>query len=202
MTDIFSNIKTKVCEPKIYSLLVTSAKGAQVLYLGIHFSLEDAYQAARAKAETQANHGPADAIDINLWNILTARQAIAQFVGQTEPLVAEGKNAPLIDPQVQSGEKIMAGDYDSLPQSVKDLLNNPNNEFNATEEKEKTIDTYAEDMRNSKNDLMKKLIEQGNTEEVEKVKGLLGPHSRSYVLKAIKEKSTSPTPIQEDKNII
>ena len=43
--DIISNLKREIMEPKVFAVMVRS-ENAQALYLGVHFSLEEAYSSA------------------------------------------------------------------------------------------------------------------------------------------------------------
>jgi hypothetical protein len=159
--DIFTHLKRMVAEPKVYALTVESSQG-QVLYLGVHFSLEEAHVAARDQLESFAPFAlKGDTVSIDLWNIMPARQVIAQ----------------LIDPSKISVKSPMS-DMMSATKRV---------EKNDHQRKITAID-QIEEMKETKNNLMKKLIEDADISQVEKAKKLIGTSSYRYVVKAIEKK--------------
>jgi hypothetical protein len=178
-----------VSEPKIYAVLVESARG-QVLHLGVHFSLEEAYAAARVRMESLTPHSKGEAMDIDLWNTMPARQAIAQLMDPSwaNELVKlpESNGETPVDSRVQTGP-VEQVDPQKLSSMLDSLFLKP-----ATEEKqpaETTINDYVQGIKTKKNALMKKLIQDGDVAQVEKFKSVLGPYSRRYVLKQIENKN-------------
>jgi hypothetical protein len=192
MVDFFPKLKRIISEPKIYSVLVSSAKG-QILYLGTHFSLEEAYAAARMKLEALSPHGPGDAIDIDLWNMISSTQVLLNVLDLKE---MNGTKVELIDPNMRPAqEAVNIEGFDNLPSVIKELiLNPPENykpievEIEINEEEPKKLEHYVRDLRDSRNVLMKKLIENGDISKVEEFKTLLGSYAKRFVLKAIKDK--------------
>lgn len=157
------NLRKTLLEPKVFCMVATSLHG-QILYMGVHFSLEEAYSAARMKMEGLAPHRPTDAVDIGLWNMMSAREALAKFV---DPIIV-----PIMTPVTQDTAKAEVKPEEHHPESLQD---------------------YVEDMRLAKNDLMKKLIEDGDPDKVEEATSLLGANSKRYVLKSIKDKNKQST---------
>lgn len=192
MTDVFSKIKRTVTEPKIYAVLVESSRG-QVLHLGVHHSLDEAYAAARGRIEMLSPHNPAEAIDVDLWNSMPARQAIAQLMDPSwaNELVKLPEGAPEnpVDihlATVNQGQ-IVTGNF---PPMLQKLLERPRAvQPIATPKATPTISDHIKDIKTKKNELMKKLIDDGSISQVEKLKSLLGPYSRRYVLRAIEKKN-------------
>ena len=190
--DIFTKLKRTVTEPKIYAVMVESARG-QVLHLGVHFSLEEAYSAARQRMEVLAPHSQGEAMDIDLWNTIPARQAIAQLMDPSwaNELVKLPEGAPEnpVDSHlapVNQGQ-IVAGNF---PPMLQKLLERPGAvQPIATPTTIPTISDHIKDIKTKKNELMKKLIDDGSISQVEKLKSLLGPYSRRYVLRAIEKKN-------------
>lgn len=194
--DILSKIKRLVLEPKLYALLVSSTRG-QVLHLGVHFSLEEAYSAARKRMEQLAPHAAGEAIDMQLWNSMPARQVVALITDPTkiDEVFQEGENQ-VITP-IANGVIIGSG---PLPAIFEELLKGTTKEDapklkHPTNEEPPTVIDHIQDLKASKNDLMKKLIEDGDVNQVEKVKDLLGAHSKRYVLKAIEKKVSLSSPV-------
>ena len=71
--DIISNLKREIMEPKVFAVMVRS-ENAQALYLGVHFSLEEAYSSA---VKTLPGWKPGDNTDIDLWNSMPAKLAVS-----------------------------------------------------------------------------------------------------------------------------
>jgi hypothetical protein len=139
--------------------IVVKSPSGQAVHIGVHFSLEDAYAAASRKMETLPAYKPGEPIDIDLWNSLSARQVVAQLVN---------------------------------PLKIDELLKKEETAITVTASDQKTIHVlkdFIQDMKETKSDLMKKLIEDGNVEQVEKLKNLIDPYSRKYILKEIKKKN-------------
>lgn len=211
--DMLSKIKHAVLEPKVYAIMVSSSRG-QILHLGVHYSLEEAYSSARDRMEILAPHDKGDAMDIQLWNSMSARHVIAHL---TDPQ----KTNEQIIPQnpMTDGAFFVEGIGEILPMEnmppIIEALFNVNTPMmppvippifvpeiipeipKISEEKEKqpTINDHVKDVKDSKNDLIKKLIEDGDTAQVEKLKSLLGAYSYRLILKKIEEKRLSSVPI-------
>lgn len=196
--DLISKLKRMVSEPKIFSLLVSSARG-QILYMGVHFSLEEAYTSARKKMESFTEHRKGESIEIDLWNTIPARQAIAQIV---EPIHLDSvfpapAEATASDTTNKSGHLPLPEDQIQSPvQMVKELLNLEDildkdrikGGGQTPSEKKYTASEQVRDVRKSKNDLMKKLIVDGDLDQVDKAKDVLGTSSVRYVKNAIAKK--------------
>lgn len=185
--DIFSKLKRMVQEPKIYALTVDSDRG-QTLYLGAHFSLEDAFAAARERMEMIIPHGPEETLSIDLWNTLSARQAIAQLMDPAwaNELVPTQEKRDLSPEERSRAAAVANGD---LPSSMAALLTSFSTN-KAGEEKKitLTINDHILSVKETKNLLMKKLIDSESISQAEKLKSLLGPNSLKYVLKEIQKK--------------
>ena len=155
-------------EPKIYALLVGSIHG-EILHIGVHFSLDEAYAAAKVKISTLGAHRPQDSVNLELWNTLDIGFL---FEGEKPPEIP--KNIDII---------------------TKDIVTE---KFGSTE----SIDDSIRDIKDRKNNLMKKLIEEGDVRQVELVKDILGTNSKRYVIKAIKEKNNILTQSKHDEKSI
>lgn len=183
---MLSKVKKMVSEPKVYALMVESAHG-QVLHLGVHFTLEEAYSTARRKMESLSSHTPGEAMDIDLWSMIPARQLIAQLLDPS----SFNENSPKSDSEtVKETSAFSEQDEEGinqLPESLKKiLLSGPNNKKLPVNS---TMKDHIQEVKEKKNRLMKKLIVEGDVEQVEKLKDLLGPNSRKYVLQAIKRRN-------------
>jgi hypothetical protein len=188
------SLKRAVLEPKIYALMVESARG-QVLHLGVHFSLEEAYAAARQKMDVLAPPMQGEAIDIDLWNSMSARQVIAQLMDPAkaneliQSTLPEGTSKEPVDHAIIGPTFVVgnaSGGIDKLPEMLKKLLEKPE----AVRPLVKTtIGEQVKDIKSKRNELMKRLIRDGDTARVEELKSVLGANSYRYVLKAIEKRS-------------
>ena len=182
-----SNIRKQVSEARVYAVLVRSSRGS-ALHLGIHFSLDDAYATARARMQAMAPHSPTEAIDIELWNVMSARQAVAQFVdpsaGGVDELLKRIQSLPPIT-QVEQGANTPLSPINYLPKETPSTTP-------AKPSPQGTLKDSVQSVRESRNVLMKQLITQGDLTLVDKFKEILGPSSSRYVKQAIINKSTPP----------
>lgn len=177
-------------EPKIYSLLVKTPRG-NVIHLGIYFTLEDAFSAARVKIEGIDPLKEGENIDLDLWTSLTAREVMA---GLSDPSKADGIATMPFTGITSTSKKLTQNE---LPEFIDFLISEiglPRKEDSSTTltEKEVTeklsLKEHVEDMYCSKNNLMKKLISEGDIDKVAKLKSLLGSYSTKYVLSKIEKK--------------
>lgn len=173
--DIVFNYRKTTIEPKVFALIVSSKMG-QRLHLGVHFTLEEAYAAARAEMNSLGVHGASEAVNIDLWNTLPGDTVLNKLIDT---------GAPQVQPSL-----ILPG-IDLVPMNTVPT-NGLNNLPPVEEEKEpESVETHIKNMRDSKNILMKKLIDEGDLSQVEKAKSLLGTYSKNYVVKAIEDKKNS-----------
>jgi hypothetical protein len=172
--DILKNIKKEVLEPKIYAILVHSMRG-QVLHLGIHFTLDEAYGDACKQLETISPHRPGEAKDMDMWNTIPIRQVIAGIVDENKI----GDLAGFLDNNAE--QEHLSGFGDTILHSISSKPIKTNEKIDSVEQK-------VENIKNTKNELMQKLIEDGNIKKVEDLKGILDATSRRYVMKKIQAK--------------
>ena len=163
MTD---NILKKVLfEPKVFAVLAGSTHG-DVLHIGVHFSLEEAYAAAKIKMQSMNPNALLDEVDMEMWNMMEIREIIARAF---EP------DKSHIEQMVESLHPTPVGDIVNMAKpAVEPVI---------------STDEYIKNLKDSKNTLMQKLIDDGDLEKVESAKGLLDAYSKRYVLKSIKEKN-------------
>lgn len=219
--DLFSKLKKMVMEPKVYALFVRSIRG-QVLHIGIHFSLEEAYAAARIRMEQLAPHKPGEAMDIDLWNVMPARECIAQFFDPNK-IIPDPKTTPADPPNPMAPYPgmpattmfspvpgMIVGQGPIPPEILKLLMSlgptsippamgsgAPEPVPNAgIQAQDITIKDYVQEMKDIKNEMLQKLVDNGSIEEVDKLGRLLSSHERKFVLKKIAEKA--PTPEAKD----
>jgi hypothetical protein len=157
--DIISNLKREIMEPKVFALMVKS-ENAQALYLGVHFSLEEAYSSA---VRTLPGWKPGDNTDIDLWNGMPARLAVAYLMDSSK-----------IVNMMHAGEEKTTNKKDN------------------TKSKDTTITStsdFVKNIKDTKNDLIKKLIEDGDVDQVKSMKGLISSYSQKYILDEIEKKN-------------
>lgn len=197
--DILSNIKKNVLEPKVYALMLKSASG-QTLHIGVHFSLEEAFSVGVKRMEALVTHHPGEAVDIDLWNCIPARQLIAQMIEPSK--VDEVFNVPQGEPSLIFPEEdtIFIKNLGDVPSILAAIVDSQSPKFSPAQREVKretlppvpTVSECVQDLKVSKNNLMKMLIKSGDIDEVEKVKDLLGSNSRKYVInKIVEEKNIS-----------
>jgi len=192
-----------VVEPKVYAMLVSSSRG-QILHIGVHFSLEEAYTVARERMDKFTPHKAGDPIDIELWNTLTARQVLTQIIESSN--IDVSKKGDEEKPKENS-----VVDRTSFPQAIVDIISadDPvafieqmnNRGMDGVEvpirirkqmqpKRKVTASDAARGLRRSKNELMKRLIDEGNVEQISKFKDLLDANSQRYILNAIEKKGS------------
>lgn len=207
MQDLFKHLNRVVMEPKVYALRIVSAH-AQVLHLGVHFSLEEAYAVARVRLQQVAPHKPGEPIDIDCWNSMPARDCITQLLDPNKIIPGYGPaalatagpaSAPTAAPRVteegsiplQILEAIMA--FEGVP-SPKSTKSSPTayvtNEAMADEPM--TVEEHVNDVKEARNELLHKLIETGDNSAVEKLGRIISAQERKLVLKKIAEKAPKP----------
>ena len=168
-----ARLKRMTYEPKIFALLVSSIHG-QILHLGVHFTLEEAYAAAKAKIQSVSVHKIGDSVDIDLWNVLEMKEIVMNAMEEKSP----------IESSVESLKPTEVGKVANLSETPI-IVDSPKSA--------EKIEDYMKSVRDAKNTLMKQLIERGDIDYVPAVRDLLGTNSMRYVLKAIKEKNKPTT---------
>lgn len=203
--ELFSKLKKMVMEPKVYSLLVRSARG-QVLHIGVHFSLEEAYAAARKRMELLATHKEGEAMDIDLWNSIPIRDVITQafdpnkIIPDPKTVPTDPVNTNLLAAQAMEIDTenmpailraLLAGDISPLDSPL--TLSRMNDSMQLP-----TVQDYIDEVKDAKNDLLDKLIETGDPTKLEKLGSLLTANEKRYVLKKIADK-TPQSPVAAPK---
>ena len=200
-------IKQLLSEPRVYALIVRSSQ-MEILHLGIHFSLDEAYSAARRHIENLKGIRPGEAIDIDLWNSIPAHEVMSQFVNPisvgnvtpvpegtpTEPtdrLITATPQSPMDGTFIPVFPNLLTELPPLLQTAIGALARNPETptaHMPAPLPPPPSIKDHIDGMKELKNNLMRRLIEDGDVSKVEEAKILLGPHSSKYVLKAIEKK--------------
>lgn len=185
MLDIFSQLKKSVLEPKVYTVLVSSTHGV-VLYMGIHFTLDEAYTAARIQIESLAKHESGESVDIDMWNSVSVRDIVSKIVDPSKVTLGIAK------PMINKKRTVIAPE---LPFDLNKLIA-PKNELGVS--KKPTIAELMNDVKKAKNGLLKKLIDDGSVEDVQKLhSSIITPYEKRYVIqritgkKVVKESKTS-----------
>lgn len=78
MTDK-STIKTAAVNPRVYAVVVSSKRGS-ILHLGIYYSLDDAYVAAKKELFMFTPHKETEGVEIDFWSSLDADSTINALV--------------------------------------------------------------------------------------------------------------------------
>lgn len=189
--DLISKLKRKITEPKVFSLLISSMRG-QIMYMGIHFSLEEAYAEAKRQMNDFSPLKDGESVDLDLWNAIPARQVVSQIVDPSFVDSIFGRGDKTTDPieMLHPDMEIDRKDINEMTladiQVAKEAI-----DFDKIigEQKESpiSIDANLREVRKMKNELMKKLILSGRIELVDKAKSVLGTTSIKYVKNKIEE---------------
>lgn len=193
MSEFLEKLNRMIMEPKVYALLVKSTRG-QVLHMGVHFSLEEAYAAARVRMQTLAPHQVGEAMDIDLWNCMTVRECLIQFFDPNK--VIPDPATISADPPNPMTPKIIIGSGPMPPEVFQALLDAVGGSrtrgtppvSDAEAQTAPTIQDHVTEVKEAKNDLLQKLVETGDSSEVDKLGRVLTSYERKYVLKKIADK--------------
>lgn len=186
-------IKSINLESRVYALIVKTQSG-DILHLGVHFTLEEAYSEACNEVEKLSTYKKGDHVSLDLWNSMPARKMIA--------LIQEGheKMPEFIPAPTEQKKDIIDLMGNMTPMPLEDFMKILKN--NRPDPRKFVLDDYIEFMKMSKNDLIRELIEAGDLEKVEKIKDLLGANSKKYIIGEINKRNeknkTTETPPPED----
>lgn len=153
-----------------------------MLYLGVHFSLEEAYSVARMQMDDFVKHTPGEPMNIELWNNIPARQLMPQLM---DPMKVE-VSTPL---PIGISSDIPKSVTPSLVPNLMDAI--PRLVGPVHPPRPISVKERVEEMRESKNELMKQLIDSGSLATLNKLRSFLGPNSSKYVLSEIAKKKAS-----------
>lgn len=178
MTDLFDKLKKMAVEPKLYALTAKSVHGS-ILHLGVHFTWDEAFSAAKIKMNNIHTHKAGENIDVDAWKEVSVREIITEaFDLRSEPELTLALPPKKISSSMPSLlEAILAVSPPKKGIDIADLL-----------EPLVTVQDHIEDVKEAKNELLNKLIETGSVSEVESVGKLISPYEKKYVLKKIAEK--------------
>lgn len=204
MDELLKNLKKTVVEPKVYALLVKSARG-QVVHIGVHFSLEEAYKAARLRMETLVPHKPGEAMDIDMWNTLSARECIAQLLDPNKVTIAGAPATETVDPA--EGKPRVFIEHNPSGKSIIDvLLGMADGDLSTLSDRantvvngiEPTVQDHVEDLKEAKNGLIRKLAANGDIAEVEKLGKMLTSNERRYLRKKIVDRNDKDKQLKDN----
>lgn len=212
--DIFQKIKKTVNEPKIYAVLLNSAQG-QILHLGVHFTLEEAYTEARKKLEEVAMLVPGESVELKLWNGMEVRQAIANFMdpnilnevfkaNATTAVKGRKKNIlsqfqPIeVTPELLSSI-LEANNTPPLKADFQEAMINGHTHVvkDQAPAEEPSLESQVRTWKIIKNEIMKRLIEGDDLMAAEAQKATLGINAYKYVIGKIQENRMKPSIIRE-----
>ena len=72
------NFRKQVLEPKIYAVIARASQAA-ILHLGVHFTLEEAFEAARRQLVASGAIKDGTPVEMDLWSSTTAREVSNQL---------------------------------------------------------------------------------------------------------------------------
>lgn len=148
--NLLNKVRKMQMEPKVYTLLIKTSV-AQVLHISVHFSLEEAYVAARDRLLKIAPIPPGETAEVDLWNYIPARDAIILLCDKS----SQTKQQSLIQTETLPKDSHV-GENTSVPE-------------------------FVQHIKQTKNDLMKKIIESGDVTLLEGVKSILNKREMSFI---------------------
>lgn len=162
-------------EPKVFSLLVRSRRGV-LLYLGVHHSLDSAYDSAVAAMRAKLPQTQNEEVNIDLWTCMAPEDAVRELL-EDVPLVEDTPVEPINLP--------------GIPVPVPGRLRRP-----LTVRKER-IKTAVNEEQVKKSLLMQKIIDSGDLKLLEENRKFLSKPEIRFVETAILSKDTKETPDQK-----
>ena len=203
--DILPKFKRMILEPKVYALMIKSARG-QVLHVGVHFTLEEAYLMAKKRMENLAPHILGETMDIDLWNSIPVSQVLSQSIdiAGLEEIIKSYDN---IGTDVPTGT-VVEINKEKNPKIFKELLEmiseiNEQNNHVAMDESQTisppTVNDQIQEIEKLKNSLMAKLIYEGDAKQVDKLINILDANSRKFIVEEILKKTL---PVEDKKEVL
>lgn len=88
MTDLFTKIKRRLIEPKIFAIVVRT-RSLSLLHVEVHYTLEDAFLAAKQKLyDSLPDDKKSEHIEMFLFNSLATQQFLPKFYGEEATQIA------------------------------------------------------------------------------------------------------------------
>ena len=153
-------VKRFFAEPKIYALLLQTAGGG-VLHLGIHYSLDEAVNAAIPMLNKTTDFQAGDHMTIEMWSSLSGKDAVSTIMN------VDQMREDLIIQMMTNPTKTKGVTLPDIPT---------------------TVDTQIKACLNAKNDLMKTLISIGNLTELRKSLKFLNKAEQALVKNKITQR--------------
>lgn len=173
-----SKIKKLTLEPRVYALLVKSAMG-QVMHLGVHYSLDEAYGVARTQLEKLVQHAEGESVDIDMWHSIPARDMLPLLVDKSGMIDHFQKKLPIVQEHAGTPDVPPA----DLLKTILERHLSTTQKFMGQKKPKSKSPKRTEDA--VKNDLMRKLISDGDMDAVEKAKKSLSKTEIQFVVSQI-----------------
>lgn len=159
-------IKKQVFEPSVYAMTVRYS-GGEILYVGVHYSMDQAYHAARERLTELHNPDPRESVEIDLWTAIQGSKVIADLLDPSSVSV-EAVNNML--------EQIVTHEQEIIKPTTKKKIPHTSGSSKIIIEKPK----------NTKDELIKKLIDNGNRAAIEKLGDVLTENEKTFIIDQIK----------------
>ena len=188
----FFGLKNKEIEPQVFAILVTSTQG-NLLHLGVHYSLEEAYFTARERLFNISKNKNLP-VEIDLWNSAPLKNLVKQGKGETIEVLTTLNSTDSVSPPSVEVISVTPG---QIPQAILDKiveLSSQNTEkiigtkdSSNKKEKEYTLEEQAELIREAKNIFIKNLVEAKI--EPEKIpQDILNNNEKTFISKKVSQK--------------
>ena len=168
--DLTGKFNKGTTESKIYALVVRSEFG-ESLYMGIHFSLDEAFKEARKDLDIIFKHSKDD-VSIDLWTYLDARKVLQ---GVLEPGV--------VIPDFS--------DLNKQYQAIKTKESAPTPKPQPP--RKPTLQEMAKRMKDVKSSLMRQIIETGDEKTLDDMKRMFSNYEVRYMKDRIVKHTVKPS---------
>ncbi|MFA5752868.1 MAG: hypothetical protein WC910_07365 [Bacteroidales bacterium] len=167
MLNIFEKINKSVLEPNLYALVVKTPE-REVLHIGVHFSLDEAYEAACQNISRHMTKEQRESTEITMemWESMTARNVVIKMSDPNK--IAIDEPVPVIN------------DQPAVPGEQRPPEIPP-------------VETCINDFKRAKNVLLARLIDEGDPRKIERMSAqVITANEKRLVLKKIADKTAVP----------
>ncbi len=166
MLNLFEKINKSVLEPNIYALVVKTPE-REVLHIGVHFSLDEAYETACRNISRRMTKEKKESTEfiMEMWDSMSARDVVIKMSDPNK--ISVDDPVPVIN------------DQPAIPGSQQPPETPP-------------IETCINDFKRAKNTILARLIDEGDTRKIERMSAqVITANEKRLVLKKIADKTTS-----------
>jgi len=174
---VFDKIRKQVLEPKIFAV-IARANNAAVLHQGVHFTLEEAFNAAGKRLVESGAAKLGQPIEMDLWSAIPAREVLTKL--------CEVDNVPIDTVQRPEPVQISADTSIAVDETV-----DPGNPMGPVLKVLEGIPDVTVQVLTMKDMHMKDLISKGRFEDVAEASDL-SEEEKQYVREQINKNKLNP----------